>query len=105
MQTIAPARSCHPRAVLAVLLVAPFLTSVDARIRQPLSRPSGTPGGAHASHAFGLTSLALAVAAALAAVGAYLPTHVSDDLGRPNRAAKPRHPADLITATSQGSKP
>jgi hypothetical protein len=60
---------------------------------------------ADASHAFGLTSLALAVAAALAAVGAYLATHFSDDLGRPNRAARPRPPADLITATSQGSKP
>jgi hypothetical protein len=60
---------------------------------------------AHASHAFGLTSLALAVAAALAAVGAYLATHVSDDGGRPNRAAKPRHSADLITTASQGSTP
>jgi MFS family permease len=66
---------------------------------------AATPGSAHASHAFGLTSLALAVAAALAAVGAYLATHVSDDGGRPNRAAKPRHPGDLITTASQGSKP
>ena len=32
MQTIAPARPGHPRAVLAVLLVAPFLASVDATI-------------------------------------------------------------------------
>ncbi|MGH3299699.1 MAG: hypothetical protein ACRDP7_48730, partial [Trebonia sp.] len=41
---------------------------------------AATPGSAHASHAFGLTSLALAVVAALAAVGAYLATHVSDDV-------------------------
>jgi predicted MFS family arabinose efflux permease len=65
---------------------------------------AAAPGSAHASHAFGLTSLALAVAAALAAVGAYLATHVSDDGGRPNRAAKPRRSADLITTVSQGSK-
>jgi MFS family permease len=32
MQTIAPARSGHSRALLAVLLVAPFLASVDATI-------------------------------------------------------------------------
>jgi hypothetical protein len=32
MQTIAPARSGHPRALLAVLLAAPFLASVDATI-------------------------------------------------------------------------
>jgi predicted MFS family arabinose efflux permease len=66
---------------------------------------AATPGSTHASHAFGLTSLALAAAAALAAVGAYLATHVSDDGGRPDRAAKPRHSGDLVTTASQGSKP
>jgi predicted MFS family arabinose efflux permease len=66
---------------------------------------AATPGSAHASHAFGLTSLALAVAAALAAVGAYLATHVSDDGGRPDRAAMPRHSGDLMTTASQGSTP
>jgi hypothetical protein len=60
-------------------------------------------GSAQASHAFGITSLALGVVAALAAVGAYLATHVSDDRGRRTRAAKPRHSADLMTAASQGS--
>jgi predicted MFS family arabinose efflux permease len=66
---------------------------------------AATPGSTHASHAFGLTSLALAVAAALAAAGAYLATHVSDHGGPPDRAAKPRHSGDLMTTASQGSKP
>ena len=61
---------------------------------------AATPGSAHASHAFGLTSLALAVTAALAAVGAYLATHVSDHGGQPDRAAKPRHSGDLVTTAS-----
>ena len=65
---------------------------------------AATPGSAQASHAFGLTSLALAVVAALAAVGAYLATHVSDDGGRRTGTAKPRRSGDLMTAASQGSK-
>jgi hypothetical protein len=71
---------------------------------------AASPGSAQASRAFGITSLAfgitslaLGVVAALAAVGAYLATHVSDDRGRRTRAAKPRHSADLMTAASQGS--
>ena len=70
METIAPARSGHPRALLPVLLAAPFLAQV----------------------------------AALAAAGAYLATHVSDDGGRRTGTAKPRRSGDLMTAASQGSK-
>src|SRR3984885_15162302 len=65
---------------------------------------AATPGSTHASHAFGLTSLALAVAAAIAAVGAYLATHVSDHGGRPDPAAEPRHSGDFMTTAGQGSK-
>jgi MFS family permease len=65
---------------------------------------AATPGAAHAGHAFGLTSLAFAAAAALATVGAYLATHVSDDDGPRPQAAKPRHSGDLMPTASQGSK-
>jgi MFS family permease len=66
---------------------------------------AATPGSTQASHAFGLTSLAFAGLAALAAVGAYLATHVSDDAGRRSPAAEPRHSGDFMTTASQGSKP
>ncbi len=64
---------------------------------------AASPGSAQASHAFGITSLALGVVAALAAVGAYLATHVNDDGGRRTGTAKPRRSGDLMTAASQGS--
>ena len=64
---------------------------------------AASPGSAQASHAFGITSLALGVVAALAAIGAYLATHVSDDGGRRTGTAKPRRSGDLMTAASQGS--
>jgi len=66
-------------------------------------KPSHRPGPVIRARCSRCCSLALGVVAALAAVGAYLATHVSDDSGRHTRAAKPRHSGDLMTAASQGS--
>jgi hypothetical protein len=80
MQTIAPARSGHPRALLAVLLAAPILVPWVA--------------------AFGLgEQITGRLPGRLAPV---LP-HVSEDGGRRTGIAKPRRSGDLMTAASQGS--
>ena len=91
METIAPARSGRPRALLPVLLAAPFLAQVDATVANV-----ATPAIR--------TSLGASGAAAELVVGGYLATHVSDDGGRRTGTAKRRRSCDLMTAASQGSK-
>jgi hypothetical protein len=102
MQTIAPARSGHPRALLAVLLVAPFLASVDATIANVATPAIRTSLGASGAEAELVVGGYLVAYAMLLITGARMrPDAARSPSGRGDHAPPSRHaPARCAPGTT-----